>query len=240
MQPRTSNLVLFPGTRSCTALRSSRSRRLSKAASSGDLLRLDEPRQPRAASDRRQRLWDLAPHDFSILRYWLGQLPSEVVGITRAASSEHARRGLHNMRFATGAIAHLELSWLSPSKLRRTAIIGSERMLIYDDSATSRSGSSIRAPSFRPETFGEFRMSYRTGTSSRHTSRRQSRWRSRWRLLRRNPRRRATLVRANRARRGERDRGRRTVDRRGWWAGHGQGIADGRRLPHRLRPTLRS
>ena len=40
-----------------------------------------------------------------------------------------------NIRFAGGTIAHLELSWLSPSKLRRTTIIGSSKMVVYDDTS---------------------------------------------------------------------------------------------------------
>lgn len=110
-------------------------------------------------------VWDLAPHDFSILRYWLGQLPSEVSAITRSCIlPDTPDVAFINMRFATGAIAHLELSWLSPSKLRRTAIVGSKRMLVYDDLSTEPirvfdSGATLPDP----ETFGEFRMSYRTG-----------------------------------------------------------------------------
>lgn len=110
-------------------------------------------------------VWDLGPHDFSILRYWLGQLPSEVSAITRNCILPNTPDvAFINMRFATGAIAHLELSWLSPSKLRRTAIVGSKRMLVYDDLSTEPirvfdSGATLPDP----ETFGEFRLSYRTG-----------------------------------------------------------------------------
>jgi predicted dehydrogenase len=110
-------------------------------------------------------VWDLGPHDFSILRYWLGQLPSEVSAITRSCVLPNTPDvAFINMRFATGTICHLELSWLSPSKLRRTAIVGSRRMLIYDDLSTEPirifdSGADLPDP----ETFGEFRMSYRTG-----------------------------------------------------------------------------
>lgn len=69
-----------------------------------------------------------------------------------------------NMRFASGALAHLELSWLSPSKLRRTTIIGSSKMVVYDDTSPEPvrifdSGASLRDP----ESFGEFQLSYRTG-----------------------------------------------------------------------------
>ncbi len=110
-------------------------------------------------------VWDLAPHDLSILRYWLEDLPSEVTAMTRnCLLPETADVAFINMRFLSGAIAHLELSWLSPSKLRRTAIVGSRRMLVYDDLSNEPirifdSGAMLPDP----ETFGEFRLSYRTG-----------------------------------------------------------------------------
>jgi len=110
-------------------------------------------------------IWDLGPHDFSILRYWFGELPSEFSAVTRSCIIPNIPDvAFINMTFATGTIAHLELSWLAPSKLRRTAIVGSKRMLVYDDVSTEPirifdSGASIPDP----ETFGEFRLSYRTG-----------------------------------------------------------------------------
>ena len=110
-------------------------------------------------------VWDLGPHDFSILRYWLGMLPTEVSALTRACViPDTPDVAFVNARFDGGAIAHLELSWLSPSKLRRTAIVGSEKMVVYDDT----SGEPVRifdsgASLPDPETFGEFQLTYRTG-----------------------------------------------------------------------------
>ena len=110
-------------------------------------------------------VWDLGPHDFSILRYWLGMLPTEVSALTRACViPDTPDVAFINARFDGGAIAHLELSWLSPSKLRRTAIVGSEKMIVYDDT----SGEPVRifdsgASLPDPETFGEFQLTYRTG-----------------------------------------------------------------------------
>ena len=110
-------------------------------------------------------LWDLGPHDFSILRYWLGELPAEVSAMTRCCVlPDIPDVAFVNMRFASGTIAHLELSWLSPSKLRRTALVGSSKMAIYDDMSHEPvrvfdSGASIHDP----ETFGEYRLTYRTG-----------------------------------------------------------------------------
>ena len=69
-----------------------------------------------------------------------------------------------NMRYASGTIAQIELAWLAPSKLRRTAIVGSERMVVYDDTSGEpvrvfNSGASLPDP----ESFGEYQLSYRTG-----------------------------------------------------------------------------
>jgi predicted dehydrogenase/protoporphyrinogen oxidase len=110
-------------------------------------------------------VWDLGPHDFSILRYWLGELPAEVSALSRSCVLPGVPDVCFiNLRYATGTVAHVELSWLSPSKLRRTAIVGSNKMIVYDDTSNESvrifdSGASIPDP----ETFGEYRLSYRTG-----------------------------------------------------------------------------
>jgi predicted dehydrogenase len=110
-------------------------------------------------------IWDLGPHDFSILRYWLGAIPSEVSALTRSCVIPNTPDvAFINCRYAAQTIVHLELSWLSPSKLRRTAIVGSEKMVVYDDTSAEPVrifDSGAELPS--PETFGEFRLSYRTG-----------------------------------------------------------------------------
>jgi predicted dehydrogenase len=69
-----------------------------------------------------------------------------------------------SLGFPSGTIAHVELSWLAPSKLRRTAVVGSERMVVYDDTSSEPvrifdSGVDIADP----ESFGEYQLSYRTG-----------------------------------------------------------------------------
>jgi predicted dehydrogenase len=110
-------------------------------------------------------VWDLGPHDFSILRYWLDTAPAEVSAMTRACLfPDIPDVAFVNMRFDSGTIAHLELSWLSPSKLRRTTIIGSDKMVVYDDTSQEPvrvfdAGASLPDP----ETFGEYRLTYRTG-----------------------------------------------------------------------------
>jgi len=110
-------------------------------------------------------VWDLGPHDFSILLSWLGESPTSV----RAIGRDSIVSGLPDvafidLAFASGVIAHVELSWLSPSKLRRTVIVGSERMVVYEDGGIEPLRIFDHGVVYRdPETFGEFHLSYRTG-----------------------------------------------------------------------------
>jgi predicted dehydrogenase len=109
--------------------------------------------------------WDLGPHDFSILRYWLGESPATVSALSRACVLPGTPDvAFINLTYPSGAIAHIELAWLAPSKLRRTAVVGSERMVVYDDTSPEpvrvfNSGATLRDP----ESFGEYQLSYRTG-----------------------------------------------------------------------------
>ena len=110
-------------------------------------------------------IWDLGPHDFSILLYWLNELPTSV----RATGRDSIVKGIADvafvtMTFASGIVANVELSWLAPSKLRRTVLVGSERMVIYDDGASEPVRLFDRGVIYRdPETFGEYHLSYRSG-----------------------------------------------------------------------------
>jgi predicted dehydrogenase len=110
-------------------------------------------------------IWDLGPHDFSILLYWLSEMPTSV----RAVGRDSIVKGIPDvafvtMTFASGIIANIELSWLAPSKLRRTVLVGSERMAIYDDGAPEPVRLFDQGVVYRdPETFGEYHLSYRSG-----------------------------------------------------------------------------
>jgi predicted dehydrogenase len=83
-------------------------------------------------------LWDLAPHDLSMIFYWFDEDPIEVL----ATGKDFVQKGIPDvaflfMRFASGAIAHVQVSWLAPSKLRRTTIVGDAKMLIYGNGISS-------------------------------------------------------------------------------------------------------
>jgi predicted dehydrogenase len=109
--------------------------------------------------------WDLGPHDFSILQYWLDESPTHVSALTRGyVISTIPDVAFIDLEFESGTIAHVELSWLAPSKLRRTTVVGSEKMVVYDDTSTEPvrvfdSGVVLKDP----ETFGEYRLTYRAG-----------------------------------------------------------------------------
>jgi predicted dehydrogenase len=110
-------------------------------------------------------VWDLGPHDFSILRYWLGESPVEVAATARACIVPGTPDvAFVSLTYANGAVAHVELSWLAPSKLRRTAVVGSQKMVVYDDTASEPVrifDSGVELPD--PGSFGEYGLTYRTG-----------------------------------------------------------------------------
>ncbi|MGV1049410.1 MAG: Gfo/Idh/MocA family protein [Solirubrobacterales bacterium] len=110
-------------------------------------------------------IWDLGPHDFSILLRWLGEMPTRV----RAVGRDSIVPGIPDVAFVTltyasGIVANVELSWLAPSKLRRTVVVGSNKMVVYDDGAPEPVRVFDHGVVYKdPETFGEHQLSYRTG-----------------------------------------------------------------------------
>ena len=111
-------------------------------------------------------VWDLAPHDLSILHYWLGETPSSVSVAGRACINPGVPDvAFINLRFPSGIVAELQVAWLSPVKLRRTMIVGSKKMLLYDDTESVEKVKIFdHGVDFKdPETFGEYQLSYRTG-----------------------------------------------------------------------------
>ncbi len=79
-------------------------------------------------------VWDLAPHDVSILMYVLGKLPIQA----SARGGKYVRDGVHDVAnlslfFPEGVMADIRVSWLDPNKVRQITIVGSKKMLVYDD-----------------------------------------------------------------------------------------------------------
>ena len=101
----------------------------------GDLLYFDSVRINLGLFQRDINvLWDLAPHDLSIMDYLLELQPIAVSAI----GSSHIERGIENiayliLQFSNEFIAHFHFNWLAPVKIRRTLIAGSSKMILYDD-----------------------------------------------------------------------------------------------------------
>jgi predicted dehydrogenase len=111
-------------------------------------------------------LWDLAPHDLSILLYLLGRRPLAVSARGRCC----VREGVHDVAyleviFEGGLTAVLHLSWLDPDKVRRMTVVGDRGMAVYDDVSPTEKiriyDSGVDIPP--TESFGEFQLSYRHG-----------------------------------------------------------------------------
>jgi UDP-2-acetamido-3-amino-2,3-dideoxy-glucuronate N-acetyltransferase len=79
-------------------------------------------------------LWSLAPHDISVILYLLGEEPVEVA----AHGAAYLQPGIEDvcyltMRFASGSLGHVHVSWLDPIKTRRLSVVGERKMAVYDD-----------------------------------------------------------------------------------------------------------
>ncbi len=79
-------------------------------------------------------LWSFAPHDISIILYLLGEEPIEVA----ARGAAYIQAGIEDvvflwMRFSNDRLAQIHVSWLDPHKVRRTTLVGSKKMVVFDD-----------------------------------------------------------------------------------------------------------
>jgi len=111
-------------------------------------------------------VWDLASHDFSIFIYWLDEDPSKVYSLGR----DFILKGVPDVVFLqavfpSGILANVLVSWLAPSKVRNLTVVGSKKMVVYDDTRPSEkvriydSGVDLK----NPEDYGEYLLTYRTG-----------------------------------------------------------------------------
>ena len=79
-------------------------------------------------------IWDLAPHDVSILLYLLGKNPDRIRVQAHAHLQPHIQDIAYlDLGYADGMTAHIHVSWLHPCKIRRVTVIGDKRMAVYDD-----------------------------------------------------------------------------------------------------------
>jgi predicted dehydrogenase len=78
-------------------------------------------------------VWDLAPHDLSIMDYIIGAQPEAVVATGANHLNGHADMAFITIYFPAEIIAHINVNWLSPVKVRTTLIGGKDKMLVWND-----------------------------------------------------------------------------------------------------------
>jgi predicted dehydrogenase len=111
-------------------------------------------------------LWDLAPHDLSILLDWIDEAPTRVSASGRATvPGRPPDVAFMDIEFPSGFVANMHLSWLAPTKVRRMTLVGSRRMVVYEDTHPEEPvkiyDKGVDLPA--PHDFGEYRLTYRTG-----------------------------------------------------------------------------
>lgn len=115
-------------------------------------------------------IWDLAPHDISILTYVLNVEPIDV----SAVGAAYVQKGIHDVahitvNFSQQIQAHIHVSWLDPCKVRRITIVGDSKMVVYDDVETLEKikiyDTGVQVPE-HTDNYGEFALSYRYGDIS--------------------------------------------------------------------------
>jgi predicted dehydrogenase len=111
--------------------------------------------------------WDLAPHDISIITYLVDEVPVSV----NCQGKSHYKKDIEDvstltLNYANGIIAFIHSSWLDPNKVRKTTIVGSKKMLLYNDIETQEKikiyDKGVDAPPHY-DTYADFQFSYRYG-----------------------------------------------------------------------------
>ncbi len=103
-------------------------------------------------------LWSLGVHDLSVILYLLGEEPDEVV----AHGRDFLTPGVEDvvfcyLRFPSGKIAHMHLSWLDPHKMRKITVVGAEKMVVFDDMELERKVTIYdKYPWKQAESYGEW------------------------------------------------------------------------------------
>jgi predicted dehydrogenase len=103
-------------------------------------------------------LWSLGVHDLSVILYLVDEEPEEAIALGR----DFLTPGVEDvvfcyLRFPSGKIAHMHLSWLDPHKMRRLTVVGTEKMVVFDDMELERKVTVYeKGPWQRAESYGEW------------------------------------------------------------------------------------
>lgn len=118
-------------------------------------------------------LWNLAPHDISIINYWLGEEPESTAAHGKAYIQENIEDvSFLIVNYPSGVTAQIHVSWLHPLKTRRMVVVGSKKMLVYDDTSADAkiqiydkgiTRQSVNTNLGEFDTFAEFQLIHRAG-----------------------------------------------------------------------------
>jgi predicted dehydrogenase len=135
----------------------------------GDIYYIDSARLNLGVFQRDSNvLWDLAPHDISILLSLIGQKPVSVSAQGMPCVFEGIYDVVYlNLIFPNQMPAYLHLSWLDPCKVRRITIVGSKKMIVFNDMENENKikiyDKGVEAPLYTNGSFAEFQCSYHSG-----------------------------------------------------------------------------
>jgi len=112
-------------------------------------------------------VWDLLPHDLSMIYYWLG-FEKEVLDskiFLKRTIGKHPDVAFILLKFSDGIMGEGIVSWLSPRKIRETIIVGTKKMILYNDTEAEEKIKIYdkKVEKLEPSDFGEYQLSYRVG-----------------------------------------------------------------------------
>jgi predicted dehydrogenase len=159
-------LVLMPGHTFIYSPAVNKVRELIDSGELGDIYFVTSARMNLGIYQPDGVICDLAPHDLSILLYWLDR-PVSLVAASGCTVFQHdvPETAFLTVGFEQGPTANIQISWLAPRTVRPMVVVGSKRMVVYDDTAVDGAVRVYdRGFDFsEPATFGEHQLTYRSG-----------------------------------------------------------------------------
>ena len=86
--------------------------------------------------NKENAFWSFAPHDISIILHLIEEMPIRISSTGAAFLNQNVEDVVFStMEFSSGKVAHMHVSWLDPHKIRKTTVVGSKKMAVFDDAA---------------------------------------------------------------------------------------------------------
>jgi predicted dehydrogenase len=162
-------LVLMPGHTFVYSPPVNKVRELIQSGELGDVYFITSSRMNLGLYQPDGVISDLAPHDLSILLYWLGRPVTQIAASGQSIFQDGVpETAFLTVTFSGGTTANVQISWLAPRKMRQMVVVGSKRMVQYEDNSADESvriydrGLDVSMAE-APATFGEYQLTYRSG-----------------------------------------------------------------------------